>query len=80
MRAIGGDLPKCQSLCETGSPAYMWTRLVQSSDLESIANTDCPGRLIPEMPQASPSDIDHKELTRLPHPHSPSQICTLSSK
>ena len=71
-----GWLPKRQLLSETGSPAYMRTRLAQSSNLESIANTDCPGRLIPEMPQASPSDIGHKELTPLPCPHNPGQICT----
>ena len=48
----------------------MWTHLTQSLDLESIANTDCPGRLIPKMPQASPSGIGHKELTPLLRPHS----------
>ena len=52
-----GDLAKRLSLSETGSPAYTRTRLSQSSDLELLANTDCPGRLIPEMPQASSSDM-----------------------
>ena len=36
-----GDLPKCQSLSKTGSPAYTRTHLAQSSDLESIASTAC---------------------------------------
>ena len=43
-----------------------------------MADTDCPGRLIPKMPQESPSDVAHEELTpslRTPvlvkfvHPH-----------
>ena len=33
----------------------MWTCLAQSADFELTASTDCPGRLIAEMPQASPS-------------------------
>ena len=46
---------------QVSSLPYTRTRLAQSSDLESIANTDCPGRLIPKMPQASPSNVGHKE-------------------
>ena len=70
------DFPKRQSLSETGSPAYTRTCLAQSSDLESIANTDCPGSLIPKMSQASPSDIGRKEPTPFHRPRSPGQICT----
>ena len=71
-----GDLPKRLSLSETGSPAYTLTRLAQSSDPELLANTDCPSRLIPEMPQASPSDMAtgsslpyfaHMALVKLAH-------------
>ena len=71
-----GDLPRCQSLFKTDSPTYMPTHVAQSIDLESIADTDCPGRLILKMPQTSPSDVGHKELTPLFHPHSPDQFCT----
>ena len=54
----------------------MRTHLAQSSDLESIANTNC--RLILKMPQASPSDIGPKSLfayfahtvpVKFAHPH-----------
>ena len=57
-----GDLPKRLSLSETGSPAYTRTSLAQSSDLELIANTDCPSRLILEMLQASTSDMSTRSL------------------
>ena len=48
----------------------------QSSDLESLVNKDCSGRLIPKMLKASPSDIGNRELTPLLRPHSLGQICT----
>ena len=77
MGAIGVTSPNTSHWSnQVVQPIYTRTRLAQSSDLELIPNTDCPGRLIPEMPQASPSDIGHKELTSLLRPHSPSQICT----
>ena len=51
-----GDLPNaCHCLKQVVRPirGHDW----YSSDLELLANTDCPGRLISEMPQASPSDM-----------------------
>ena len=56
------DLPKRLSLSETGSPAYTWTCLAQSPESEQKANIDCPGSLILEMPQASPSDMATRTL------------------
>ena len=56
----------------------MRTRLAQSSDLESIANIDCHGRLIPKMPQALPVILATRSLlfyfahivsVKLAHPH-----------
>ena len=57
-----GWSPKRLSLSETGSPVYTRTRLAQSSDLELKTNTDCPGSLILEMHQASPSDTATRSL------------------
>ena len=44
-----GDLPKRLSLSETGSPAYMRTRLAQSSDSEIKVNTQVFSRHSPSV-------------------------------